>query len=260
MFVYKAEVLQRWFQGNTDYFSSDVDPTELIWPHIQICEYEGRLIQLTNQFKVDYSVKDVGMLNNAEIKDFISKKDQACYHIDVPEDLQFADTAKHTIRLMFNASIPIKALPQLSLKIGRKNSPDLDFRWDDNSYLTTLNPNVKTVIRIKEKRIKHLSGRCRKEPVYQLMVEKFLESEIDCPSKCRVSHWPFEYDKRLLDLDECSLQSEEFTCMRNWEQNFLSMVKKLCLEIGFTGNIQHKPHDDYWCDKVNVRPTHFYEK
>ena len=114
------------------------------------------------------------------------------------------------------------------------------------------------MIQIKEKRLKHLSGRCRNEPVYKLLVEKFLESDIDCPTKCRVSNWPLEYDKRLLEFEECTLPSEEFTCMRNWEQNFLSMMKKLCLEIGFSGNIQHKTHDENWCDKINVRFTLIY--
>ena len=88
LFVYKAGVVQRWSERYTDFYTSEQAPTELIWPHIKICDFEGRLVTLANQLIISYQVTNPTPQEFIDVENFITKKSRSCYHIDFPEQMR----------------------------------------------------------------------------------------------------------------------------------------------------------------------------
>ena len=248
-FVYKAEVVQRWSERHTDFYTSEQSPIELIWPHIKICDFEGRLVTLADQLRISYKVTNSTPQEYRIVKSFITKKSRDCYHIDLPEEMKVTDNARHKIVFHLNSSIPLQDVPRFHLALGRKNSPDLGYRWNENAIVTTLKPNTKQGISLQEERTIHIKENCRNEPVYQKLVAEFLKSKLNC--SCRLKHWPLEYDSSLVSYDICAT-SNEYKCIKGWESDFFSKQKKLCKEIGFSGKTQTGYIDGNWCDKTLV--------
>ena len=78
LFVYKAEVVQRWSERHTDFYTSEQSPTELIWPHIKICHFEGRIVTLADQLRISYRVTNSTPQGFRNVTNIITKKSRDC--------------------------------------------------------------------------------------------------------------------------------------------------------------------------------------
>ena len=93
VFVFEANVIEKYSGRHTDFYVSEEDPKDLTWPQVSVCDLGGRLMKFSNQLRVTYQIRDTISYKAQDVANFTLKPKGHCYLLDLPEDLDVPDTS-----------------------------------------------------------------------------------------------------------------------------------------------------------------------
>ena len=148
--IIESNVIQDYFNKNSDTYQTEIQAQDVIIPDFTFCDWTYQILDLINQFEVDYILQDTITKEQFEVKNFTKTflYSGQCLLISLPQEINVAFHIAHHIRLKFNSS-GNNTLPELNAKVSSRNNLLLGkVDQDGNAMVSDAKPKQRTIFRM----------------------------------------------------------------------------------------------------------------